>query len=75
MTALSSRLIRLVLVGVVLDLVISVALSYQLVELHHTTAAARCWDRVFDQAVTVIQTTSEHSRLLAESARCAKLIP
>lgn len=75
-------LLRVILLGVVLDLAISVVLGVTVwgvntnaIRLAHETAAAHCWDRILDEAITNKQTPAEHTHLLFMAQRCALLIP
>jgi hypothetical protein len=80
MAVLSRWFVRIILVGVVLDLAFSCVLAYDTVsqqrltnKLQHVTQTAQCWDKVLDQSVG--PHPASRATLLAEANKCAQLIP
>lgn len=72
---LKNWVVKLILISALLDLPISGVLAYNVVQVEHAQAAARCWDRVLDEAVTVHPSTIERARLNREAVHCTKYIP
>lgn len=76
MDKLKTWMLWIVLIGVVLDLGISGVLYYQQNQLSQNTAAARCWDRVLDDAINTVKPNAQtRAALRVKAQHCAKLIP